>query len=131
MTRLYATYCSADKCTDERPLPAIRRYRSERIEKVASLAQKHAFRFGILSGSFGLMAPEDPLPWYDHLMTDVEVDAMTKRVAKTLTQWDITAVHWFSAPASMDPDVEPYAAVMRAACLLQQIPFTRVNLDTP
>ncbi len=131
MSHLYATYCSAEKRDDEKPLPAIRRYRSARIASVAARAQTDDVRFGILSGSFGLIAPEDPLPWYDHLMTAREVEAMSKRVSITLQQWDITAVRWFSATNSADPDVEPYAAAMRTACRLQQIPFTRVDVETP
>jgi len=131
MSHLYATYCSADKRDDEKPLPAIQRYRSERIASVANRAQTDDVRFGILSGSFGLIAPGNPLPWYDHLMTAAEVAAMSKRVSLTLKQWNITAVRWFSASASVDPDVEPYAAAMRAACRLEQIPFTRVDVETP
>ena len=112
---LYATYCSAEKDGSRDLLPAIARYQSDRISGVASAAKTAGATFGILSGQYGLIPADHPLPYYDHLLQEDEIDAMTHQVQATLSNWDIAEIHWFSVAFEMDPNVKRYQMVMEAA----------------
>ena len=113
--RLFATYCSAEKNRSDAPLPAVERYISERIAGVHAMAKAAAVRFGILSGEFGLIAPDHPIPYYDRLLDRHQVESMAVSVADTLRAWDIHAVQWFSVAFEMDPNVSRYRDVMAKA----------------
>ena len=112
---LFATYCSAEKDGAEGELPAIERYTSERINGVAAAAKSAEAKFGILSGEYGLIASDHPLPYYDHLLQPGEVAARAEAVALTLTEWGITRIRWFSVAFEMDPNVGRYRDVMAQA----------------
>ena len=112
---LFATYCSAEKNAAGGTLPAIERYDSDRIRGVAALAQSAGATFGILSGSFGLIRADHPLPYYDHLLQLDEVTPRAEEVASTLSLWGITRIRWFSVAFEMDPNVSRYRDVMTAA----------------
>ena len=81
---LFATYCSAEKDGAEGELPAIERYTSERIQGVAAAAKGAQAKFGILSGQFGLITGEHPLPYYDHLLQPEEVSTRAEGAVETL-----------------------------------------------
>jgi len=129
VTALFATYCSAEKRTDAGVLPAVQRYQSARIASVAERAAQQGARFAILSGSFGLIAPEHPLPFYDHLLTPDEVAAMVPRVAETLKSWAVSEVTWFTVSTAQDPNVMAYAAVMEGACIASKVHLSTVVID--
>jgi hypothetical protein len=120
---LFATYCSANKDGASSPLAARDRYLSDRIAGVEANANAANTRFGILSGKFGLLSPDHPIPAYDHLLHRDEIDEMTTTVAETLKDWDITAVRWFSVAFEMDPNVRRYKNVMENAAKQHGIDF--------
>jgi hypothetical protein len=112
---LYATYCSAEKRTDAGEIPARLRYRSSRIDAVCAAAQAAGCRAAILSGQFGLIAADALVPWYDHLLQEAEIQAMSDHVAVTLTRWEVDTIRWFTVDPALDPHVHRYRAVMDAA----------------
>jgi len=112
---LFATYCSADKDAAADDLPAIERYLSERISGVYANALSTGNCFGILSGRYGLIAPNTPIPHYDHLLQVNEIDPMAQRVAETLKTWGVTTIRWFTVAFEMDPNVSRYRDVMDRA----------------
>jgi hypothetical protein len=112
---LFATYCSADKDGAAGNLPAIERYVSDRINGVCANAQGAQARFGILSGMYGLISADHPLPYYDHLLQTDQIEAMVTTVQSTLTEWEVTEVRWFSVAFEMDPNVRRYRDVMAQA----------------
>ncbi len=113
---LFVTYCSAEKATEETDLPAVERYRSDRISDVFLAAKIAGVDFRILSGEFGLLAATTPIPYYDHLLTDAEVGNHGKKVARQLADLQPTQVVFFSRQVAADPNVAPYRSVMLAAC---------------
>ena len=121
---LFATYCSASKEAHAGDMPAAQRYISDRIQGVYALANGAEARFGILSGQFGLLAPDHPIPFYDHLLQPDEMDAMVERVSGTLGEWEITEVRWFSVAFEMDPNVRRYRDVMSRAAEKAGATFT-------
>lgn len=78
---VFCTYCSDDKDRSHEELPAIQRYRSNRIQSVYNAAMSLGFKFLILSGEYGILEASDPIPYYDHLLQSSEVSEHTKRVA--------------------------------------------------
>jgi len=120
---LFATYCSADKDGASGDLPAVERYRSDRIQGVYAGAQSAQARFGILSGRFGLIAHDHPIPYYDHLLKRDEVEEMVSRVQHTLSAWEVTEVRWFSVAFEMDPNVAQYRQVMERAATAEGATF--------
>ena len=113
--RLFATYCSAEKESSSKELPAIERYLSQRIRGLKAMADESGGLFGILSGRFGLIAAEHAIPYYDHLMGEDEVDGWIGEVSATLREWGVSEVRWFSVAFEVDPNVRRYHAVMAGA----------------
>jgi len=114
--KIVCTYCSGEKRKDGGMLPAVRRYRSERISGLAQASSQQGLSFMILSGEFGLVGPEHPLPWYDHLLQPDEVDTLAGRVAAALRLAGVREVEFHTAAPEKVPQVRPYQTVMTAAC---------------
>ncbi len=114
--RILCSYCSAQKSRDEVPLAAVQRYDSERLRALHRRGVAEGTPLHILSGRFGLLASDEPIPWYDHLLSPAEVPAMTTTVAHGLRALGVTAVEYHTAAVPRVPQVGPYLEVMRAAC---------------
>ncbi len=113
--KLYATYCSKDKEATAGELPAIERYLSSRIRATHAAAGGVGAKFGILSGLYGLISPDQPIPDYDHLLQLCEMDDRVDQVEATLREWDIDEIHWYSVAFEMDANVGRYRMVMEQA----------------
>ena len=79
--KILCTYYSASKDPDKGLIPAYKRYVSLRIIPVQELAEKEDAHFCILSGKFGLVDWNQPLPWYDHLLIREEVNNLVSTVS--------------------------------------------------
>lgn len=126
---ILCSYCSAAKRLDEGPLPAVERYRSDRLRALWRRGVENGTPLHILSGEFGLLAAEAPIPWYDHLLEAREVEAMAARVAQDLAALGASAVEYHTAAPDEAPDIAPYLAVMRAACAAAGAELTVVWLE--
>lgn len=111
---VFCTYCSAHK--DQRPelLPALERYLSSRIRRVASMASDAATPFLIFSGQFGFLDPQHPIPIYDHLLQPHEVDSLAEVAAAQLKDKRVDAIRYFTDPLD-SPTLIPYADAVRKA----------------
>lgn len=127
--RIFCTYCSAHKSKETGEMPAIRRYLSERIVKVYHAAQELGVAFFILSGEFGLLAPDSPIPWYDHLLLPEEVTALATRLTGQLQANHISGIVYFTQSLAQESVVIPYHASLAAACTRVGLPFVAVDLD--
>ena len=114
--KIIVTYCSGPKRKDGGLLPAIDRYLSERIRILHQLATADAAEFRIISGEFGLLSADQPIPWYDHLQSPEEVGELAQNVAAGLTDLQADAVEYHTADPARFPDVAPYHEVIEAAC---------------
>ncbi|MCP4292583.1 MAG: hypothetical protein GY780_12205 [bacterium] len=114
--KIICTYCSGAKTTDGGLIPAVRRYRSERIVQLGHSADNKDLQFMILSGEYGLIDREYPLPYYDHLLQPGEVDKLSSRVATTLCMAGVKEVEYHTAAPEIVAPVRTYLSVMEAAC---------------
>lgn len=116
MRSAYCTYCSGRKRSDAGVLPAIERYDSERISRVEAAARAVGCRFYILSGEFGLLAPETPIPWYDHRLAAHEVEAVARQVAGQIIELGIGHLTYFTVAIEDEADVRPYLDAITGGC---------------
>ncbi len=124
----FCTYCSAFKSQAPGNIPAIQRYRSLRIQKVGQAAAELGLGFYILSGEFGLLPPQQPIPFYDHLLRPEEVPAMVERVAKQFREFGVTGLVYFTRPLTSSRELLPYYEVIKSACLREALPLFAVKL---
>ncbi len=105
---LICTICCREKDRAEGLLPAVRRYRSDRIRKVHSLAWKAGLPFAILSGKFGLIAGEEPIPYYDKLMEGDYLGRIIGLNTAFLKKNGIRKVIFLLPDPADDPHLRPY-----------------------
>lgn len=121
MRRALVAYCAAEKRPDPGLLPAIERYASDRIRAGERRAADEGAVFLILSGRFGLLAPDDPIPWYDHRLAADEADAMAAVVAEGLRARGVESAVFLADEAR--PDLAPYVRAMREGCRRAGVPL--------
>ncbi len=109
---LLATICCREKDRSEGLLPAIQRYRSERIARLSRLAGEAGFPFAILSGLFGLIDADHPIPYYDRLMEDGDVERIAAAGEKFLRERGVKQVIFCLPDPALDPHVGPYLKSM-------------------
>ncbi len=126
---IFCTYCSAEKDQTESLLPAIERYRSDRIRRIYSSALACGQGFFILSGEYGLLKPNDPIPYYDHLLVLDEVESHSLKVAGHIKQHDITQIIFFTLSLAADEKLAAYHASLRMACQKASVSLNFVEID--
>jgi hypothetical protein len=116
MKTAYCTYCSKQKSDEEGDLPAIQRYRSQRIAQVNLQAMMDGCAFYILSGKYGLIGPDYPLPYYDHLLQPDEVTGMVQWVAELIKITGVEEIQYFCNDPEQDSTLTPYQMVIEKSC---------------
>jgi hypothetical protein len=116
MKTVYCTYCSKQKSEEEGEIPAIQRYLSQRIAQVNLMAMMDGVPFFILSGEYGFIPSDFPLPYYDHLLQPAEVSIMAARAAEQMKNIGIEQVNYYSNNVEQDSTLAPYRAVIEKTC---------------
>ena len=111
--KLVCTICSREKRTDEELLPAKNRYISERIDRVGKFATENGLPLVILSGEYGLLCPDDKIPYYDHLLKDEEVESLAEVVKQQIADLGATELIFYAKPR--EKNWEPYYLVLEIA----------------
>jgi len=112
---LLCTTCSKRKRRTPGLLPARHRYLSKRIRYVLDLAERSGQPAAILSGRFGLLAPDDRIPWYDLALTADDVDTLVPQLIEQLQSRCARAVLFYARPRSTT-GWEPYHEALELAC---------------
>ena len=87
-------------------------------------AQEKDFPFMILSGKFGLIEFDQPLPYYDHLLKPFEVLEHSNFVAVQIKEYNITEVEFYTRILEEDPNIQPYLDTISLACKLSKTKLT-------
>ena len=109
------TTCTADKDPREGLLAAGRRYRGPRIVAAAQRAEAAGAPLLFLSGVFGIVAAEHPLPWYDHALRADEVSGLIPSVVGQLVTLGVTGIEGLLAAADT-PGWLPYHRLLAEGC---------------
>jgi len=125
---VFCTYCSARKDQRSGLLPALERYTSSRIRRVASMAADARTPFLIFSGRFGFLDPQHPIPAYDQLLQPSEVSVLAEVTAAQLKEKQVDAIRYFTEPLD-SPTLIPYADAVGKAAELAGARFEVVLLE--
>lgn len=109
---ILCTICCRKKDPAAGLLPALRRYRSNRIARAASLARAARMSLVILSGKFGPLWADAPIPDYDRLLLPRDVPRVRRLIASFLQDNGIGAVNYLLPDPALDPKVVPYLRAM-------------------
>jgi len=126
---IICTTCSKRKRRTPGLLPARRRYLSRRIRYVLEQAARSGRPALILSGRFGLLAPDDPILWYDHALTPDEVATLVPVLVEQLRARRTSAVVFHARPRST-AGWEPYHEAIELACRQAGIRYTAAWLGS-
>ena len=126
----FCTYCSAEKDRTQGKLPAIQRYRSQRIKSVYSAALSLGLEFLILSGKYGMLKPSDLIPYYDHLLTVPEVPAHVKKVVNQLEVLGVKDLIFFARSLEEEKNLRPYLDCIRLASQEARVELKIVEIGT-
>ncbi len=118
MKTAYCTYCSKQKSEEDGEIPAIQRYTSQRIAQVSLKAMMDGVPFFILSGKYGFISQEQPLPYYDHLLQKEEVSRMAAKAAAQLKEAGLETITYYSNDPEKDESILSYQAVIEKTCQL-------------
>lgn len=121
------TTCSKRKRRSPGLMAARRRYLSPRLRQVEAESHRQHRPLRILSGQYGLLAPADLIPWYDHALQPEEVAALAQMVIQQLQALEVTTLTFYARPPDA-PGWAPYHAVLRHACTALHLPLTVVHL---
>ncbi len=106
-------------------LPAVRRYVSGRIDRLHKSAEQQGLHFCILSGEYGFIDGDYPLPWYDHLLVSNEIPRLIEVVQQQLQEKNITEVDYYTVSPDIDPNVISYLEVIEKGCASAGILFQK------
>tara|TARA_Y100000310_G_C20685629_1_gene818751 strand:- start:1154 stop:1540 length:387 start_codon:yes stop_codon:yes gene_type:complete len=127
--KIYSTICCKEKKIDKELLESINRYISARIYSIYKKSQKDQVEFRILSGKFGLLKPEDKIPFYDKKLNLQEIEILKEIVKKQLISQKIEEVIFFSENPKENPDWKPYINLIKIACLETEVILTTKIID--
>ncbi|WEL23700.1 DUF6884 domain-containing protein [Candidatus Nanohalovita haloferacivicina] len=124
---LYVTYCSKEKSSEEKEIPAICRYSSSRIQKIFEKSNTKGHHFAILSGKYGLIEPEKEIPYYDKLLMQDEVGKMIPKVRDQLQELQASKVVYFTK--EIENQRIPYFKLVKKACQKENIEFEKKIIE--
>ena len=127
--KIHATYCSAEKSSVPKEIPAIVRYTSRRIHWVNERAQRHGEDFFIVSGKYGLIQAKEKIAYYDYLLTSDALNKHIQLLSRQLSKLGIHQVTFFARPISVDPNISPYLRSIEEACRLSQVSLELIEED--
>ena len=70
----------------------------------------------ILSGKYGLIAPETPILYYDKKLLDHEVEGKVPQIVNQLKDNRIDRVTFFCKDIDEYPEWQPYLLLMKKGC---------------
>ncbi|QQS30533.1 MAG: hypothetical protein IPM47_06255 [Sphingobacteriales bacterium] len=125
---LFITPCCKEKTTDLGLIPAILRYTDPRISEIYSLSLSKPASFGILSGKYGLIFAEEPIPWYDEVLTLETWRPLTATIKKQLKQFQASEVLYFAKNHHLHQSWEPYYLAIQISCQALNLPYVFIEI---
>ena len=95
------------------------------------MAEHEGVPFCILSGKFGLVDWNHPLPLYDHLLLAEEVPQLVEVVKQQLGNKGITQVDYYSRSPEVDARIIPYMNTIENACASIGVDLQTYILEEP
>ena len=118
---LHITPGSRDKNRARKNLEAIKRYDSERIDQVKTVADQRNEEFTILSGKYGVIRPEEKIPFHDEMVREMNISELLTHVKNFLQSKNVDEVIYYSA--DLEGERIPYLKLLKTACDTLDIDF--------
>ena len=112
----YCTTCCKEKNASKKLMPAIRRYLDPRILNIYERSISDGRKFVILSGKYGFIEAETPIPWYDKKLEMEDVDELVSTLSPQIKELGVTNLTFFGLDRKENPDWEPYYKAVEKAC---------------
>lgn len=125
---IVCTPCSKRKRRDPGLIPAKRRYLSKRIRHVLDQAERTGQPAFILSGRYGLLGPDEQIPWYDRELAVDDLDTFVPLLARQLRSRQANSVIFYARPRST-AGWGPYHEALEQACRSAKVQCTIELLD--
>jgi hypothetical protein len=109
------TICSKEKSSAPDEIPAVERYQSPRIASVYERSCREGVPMLIFSGKYGLIDPQTPIPYYNHLLQAEEIEGFVAPTAEVLSARGIISVTFVARPRE-EAGWENYYRVIERAC---------------
>ena len=126
---VYCTYCSSKKNKASQLMPAIKRYKSNRISAVHRAALTQSIPFLILSGKHGLLKPIVPIHYYNYLLKSDDILEHSKKVAEQLVKLGVQELVFFTEPIEKDKNIISYINCMKNATIIANVKFKLINIS--
>ncbi len=128
--KVFCTYCSKHKNKAPGLLPALQRYCcSTRIKQLGGYAVAQNVPFFILSGKFGLVAADQEIEDYDHLLRPEEVKHLVKVVVSRFRKEKIHQLTYFTKSPEKNQEIQRYLDLIQCACTEAGVSFEVKTLD--
>ncbi len=125
MKPILATYCTGQKNNNiTSQVPACKLYRSDRIDAVSNAAGNLDLPFYILSGKYGLIHSDEKIDFYDHMLSDEEVEKHANLIASQIKDNGISSILYFINSSKIDPLNKAYINCMKQAASITNISLT-------
>ena len=124
---LHITYCSKEKDRTRKDLPSIQRYDSERIDKIKAYADQRNEKFAILSGKYGLIEPEEEIPFYDELLREKDIPHLVTGMKNFLESRNIEKVVYHTK--EVENERRPYFKLLKNACDTLDLEFEKKVIE--
>lgn len=112
MPHIVCSICSRQKSQEAGVLPARQRYLGTHVAAVGLEAQKQGLPFFILSGRFGLVPADEPIPDYDYLLAREAVPELAHRISGQLVRHGVQGIHFYTKDK---PNWSPYLEALQKA----------------
>jgi hypothetical protein len=110
--RAVCTICSKEKRKDKGLLPARQRYTGSHISKVVEIAKKLSLPVFILSGKYGFIQAETKISYYDHQVSEDDVETLSFKVGSQIQNNGVEELNFY---AKIKPTWLPYRNVLSRA----------------
>ena len=126
------TICSNDKDWADGLLPARQRYLNPFMDRVIAEGERINAPVLILSGQFGLLSPNDPIPYYDYTLTKNKVEKMALMVTEQLKNADATEITaYIKKPRTTNQDWENYYSLIERSAQAANVELEFAQLQEP
>jgi hypothetical protein len=115
------TICSRDKSKEDGEIAAQKRYLGEHIAHVRDIALGLGCPFWIVSGEYGLISADTPIPYYDKLLTQSEIGTFSQLLERQMRDAAIRSVLFYSKTGKTS--WVPYGSALADACMALKITF--------
>lgn len=118
--------CSREKDLSEELLPAHMRYKGSHVTLVARAAAHLEVPFYVLSGVYGLISGDHPIPYYDRMLVQKRVALLADIISQQLLRTGMKRLYFYT---KRKPDWEPYLNALEIACRRAKVALIVHELD--